>query len=208
MGGEGIVPEEADQCSDKRSTEDYQFLTSGDVHDVEIVGKTGMTGEICQDDEGYAHDGRVTGAESIHAVIEVGTVAHCHNDEGGNTDEEDPTCCLLPTAQELEESGIVEVMILDKGQCGECGFDEMSAFAHHSIGSEPKSESDTQSEYRLSEQFDDGTHTVLVLLAILCRCPAEFTDLLEEKWHTVVLFAMALEIIIEKAEQTEPKGGE
>ena len=84
----------------------------------------------------------------------------------------------------------------------------MTAFAHHSIGSKPKGETDPESEQRLPEQFDDGAHTILVLLAIGRRGTAEFANFLEEKWHAVILFAMTLEVIIEEAEHTEPKSGE
>ena len=58
---------------------------------------------------------------------------------------------------------------------------------------------------RLPEQFDDGTHTVLVLLAIGRRGTAEFADGLEQTGHTIELLAMTLEVIIEESEHTEPK---
>ena len=34
-----IVPQETDQCADKGTNENYQFLRSGDIHDVKVTGR-------------------------------------------------------------------------------------------------------------------------------------------------------------------------
>ena len=114
LGGIGVVPEETDEGSHKGAHEHHQFLRVGNIHDVQVRGKLYMRTHIGEYAQRHANDGRVAGTHAVHAVVEVGTVAHCRHHEDGHDDEEYPSCRRLVLAAERHEVRVVQVVALDK----------------------------------------------------------------------------------------------
>ena len=58
-------------------------------------------------------------AHAVHAVIEIGTVAHrCHHKDGQDY-EEHPSGCVAVFAHETEYLAVVEVVVLHKRYRGD-----------------------------------------------------------------------------------------
>ena len=71
-----------------------------------------MTAHICQYAQRHTYDGGITGTHTVHAIVEVGTVAHgCHH-EDGHQHKQYPTGGNLIFATERHHVGIVQVMAL------------------------------------------------------------------------------------------------
>ena len=115
LGGICVVPQEAYQRTYEGAHEDYQFLAVGNIHYIKVRGKLYMRAHISEDAKGYANDGRVAGTHAVHAIVEVGSVAYCRDNEYGHDDEQYPSGrCLVLTA-EAHDAGVVEVVPLYEG---------------------------------------------------------------------------------------------
>ena len=116
--GIGVVPEKTNHRSDEGTEEDHQFLRSRDIHDVEVGGILDVTAHIGEYAQCHSDDGGVAGAHAVHAVVEVGSVAHRGYHEDGDDDEEQPSGGILVLAHEGEGLRIVEVMVFHEGNGG------------------------------------------------------------------------------------------
>ena len=81
--GEAVVPEEAYQCADKGGEENNQLFAARDVHHIEIVRPDATAADVGECNERRTDDGRIACAHAVHAVVEVGTVAHGSDHEDG-----------------------------------------------------------------------------------------------------------------------------
>ncbi len=198
LGGEAVEPEVTDQRADEGREEDHEFFRARYVHHIEILRPDDTTGGIGEDEQGDGDDGRVAGTHTVHAVVEVRSVADSGYDEDGEEDEEDPAeAVLIGLSGPGEEVGVVEVMMLDEGDSGLGGLDlrgllhdddiilDMTRhhFVHAHGRTETQGESDDESESDLSGDLDPSVESVFVL-------------------------AEGLDIIIREAECAHEEGGD
>ena len=94
LGRIGIVPQEADKCTDKGTDKDYQFFRAGNVHDIQVAGIFDVARYVGEYSQGQSDNGRVPCRHSVHSVIQVGSVADGGNYENRDNHKQYPTCCL------------------------------------------------------------------------------------------------------------------
>ena len=128
---ETVPPEEAYQRTHECRKKHYQFLAARDVHHIEIVRKHHIATDIRQYDKCRSDNRRVARTHSVHAVVEVGSVAHgCHH-EYRQQHEKDPARFLfVGLAEPREHVGVVAVVRFHKGYGGAGGLD-IGGFLHH-----------------------------------------------------------------------------
>ena len=199
LGGKGVVPQEADEGTHEGTEVYYQLLGAWDVHDVEVACHGDMAGHIGQDAEHDTDDGRVARRHAVHAIVEVGTVRHGGDHEDGHEDKQHPTAQLLVLAQPVEGIGIVEVVVLHKGNGGLGGLDGLALVYH--LGGVAV---DTLHLYILA---DDG------LVAEVEREPHDDTqthlpDNLEDAVKALLVALEHLDVVVGKAQGAEPYGGD
>ena len=74
LGRVGVEPQESDKRTDEGCQEDYNFFTAWDIHQVEVACSDRVAGDVGQNDQCNADDGRVARCHAVHAIIEVGSV--------------------------------------------------------------------------------------------------------------------------------------
>ena len=80
LRGETVPPQISDQRTDEGSQKDYQLFRMGNIHHIKIVRPHHAAAHIRQHNECYSDDSRVAGTHTVHAVVEIGTIAHrCHH---------------------------------------------------------------------------------------------------------------------------------
>ena len=114
----GVVPQETDECTNESAHKHHQFLTIGDIHYIKIGSILKIGAHIGEYTQCHAHDSRVAGTHAVHAVVEVGTIAHCSDHKNRHDHKQCPSCSTSPVAHPLGERAIVKVVVLDKGDGG------------------------------------------------------------------------------------------
>src|SRR6185437_14129039 len=77
----GVVPEESDAGPDHRSAENSDFAEHGHSLKFEVVGKDGMSADVCEDGEGSGGDDGAANGEAVKAVSKVDGIAGADDDQ-------------------------------------------------------------------------------------------------------------------------------
>ena len=133
LGRISIVPEKSYQGTHKGTEEYHQFLTARNKHDVEVTGKLDVTAHISQDTQGNADDGRIACAHAIHTIVHITAIADCHDDEHCHQDKDYPSSCILIFSQEAHHLGIIQIVVLDKGDGGLGRLDGLTLVYDHAL---------------------------------------------------------------------------
>ena len=134
-----------------------------------------MAADVGQYAQGKHDDGRVTRTHAVHAIVEVGSVADCHDDECGHQHEEYPSGCRFVFSHKTHHLAVAQVVVLDKRNGGVSTLHSLWVVHHHlvvlfrhgvvrlydSIGTLPQGQSHRQSQQGLSHEFEDGAHAFL-----------------------------------------------
>ena len=119
----GVVPEEADKCTDESADKDYQLFRTRYVHDVQITGIFDMAGYVCQYAQCQTDNGGGARCHAVHAVIQVGAVGNGGYYEYGDEHEQYPARRLCVFSHERHEVGIVKVVALEERDGSLCSLD-------------------------------------------------------------------------------------
>ena len=111
MGRVGVVPEKSHTGTDEGGCEDYQFPGVGDVHDVEVLGKNGVTAQVGKNGDGQPDDGRGSGRQTINPIGNIGPIGNCRNDENRYKNVEHWSHGIT---QESKEIFVVEFVVFEK----------------------------------------------------------------------------------------------
>ena len=104
LGGVSIIPQEANERSDKSTHKHHKLLRAGDIHDVQIGSKLHMRAHIGEDSQRHAYNRRVARAHAVHTIVEVGSIADGSDDEDGHDDEQNPSGSGLILAAERHDA--------------------------------------------------------------------------------------------------------
>ena len=195
---EAVEPEVTHQCTDKRSQEHHQLFTARDVHHIEILGPYDTTARVGENEQGDSDDRRVTGTHTVHAVVQVRTVAYRGHNEHRQQHKEDPAgTVFILLAQPREQVGVVEVMMLHERDRCLRGLDlrrllhdgdvVLNMTRHHFVHG--------RSRCKTQRQTDDQSQRYL---------PAY----LHPAVQTVFVLAEGLDVVVCKTQRTHQHGGD
>ena len=183
LRGVGVVPQEADERAHHGADEDDQFLRARDVHDIEVGRIFDMARHIGQYAERYTDDGAVARRHAVHAVVEVGAVAHGGDDDDRHDDEENPSGDALVVAAPCHHLRVVKIVVLEEWDSGLGALDGLTlvhhlgaraAFILHldvlpdfGVGACIEHEADEEAEENLPQNLELARQTGLILLIVL-----------------------------------------
>ena len=140
-----VKPQESQRAPHKSGTKDSQLTDIREIHDIEIVSHDDVTTHPCQQGQGAAIDRCHTCSDAVDAVGEIGSVADSGDDEDNDEHIDHPDQILGPVAHPSDQLGIVDFVILHKGDGrGGTAFD---------VGMVDNKEAYHQSEQHLSQNL-------------------------------------------------------
>ena len=74
-----------------------------------------MRTHVGKDAQRHTDDGRVSGTHAVHAVVQVGSVAHRSHHQDGHDHEEYPAGSILIVATKRHDARVIQIVPLDKG---------------------------------------------------------------------------------------------
>ena len=197
LRGIGVVPQEADRGADKGRGEDHQLLGAGDEHDVEERGKLEVRRGVGQHPKRDADNGRAARRQSVESVGEVRAVRDGGDDEDGHQHKEQPGDFRLVATGPSGQHGVVEVVVLDKGdgRLGGLHFagvdthlldrvlprtTDLHVFADHDVRTEIERQADNQPEAHLGDDLEAPVQPLLVFLEdldiVVCKAQCAQPD--------------------------------
>ena len=194
---ECIVPKETYQRTDKGANEDYQFFTSGDVHNVQITGILDVAGHVCQYAQRDPDNGGISCRHPVHTVVQIGSVGYGGHHKNGDDDKHNPTRALRMFAHETYEVGIIEVIVLEKRDGGLGGF-LVLALMHHIY--------DMPVFLNLYVLADNHLRAQVKRQADYQPQP-DLSDNLELAVKPFLVLAEHLDIIVQKSQRAQPDRG-
>ena len=157
-----------------------------------------MARHIGQNAERHADDGRGAGAHAVHAVVEVGSVRHRRDHQNGHDDEENPSGGVFMLAEDRHHLVVAQIVVFHERNrrfqrfhrlrlVRDNGFHALflggDVLVEHGVGTQPERQADDEADGHLSDNLPLAFQAVFVL-------------------------AENLDVIVEKAQKTEPDRGD
>ena len=133
--GKSIIPQETDECTDKRGHIHHQLLGSRNIHYIEIRGVDHITAKICHGQQSHAYYGTHPGGQTVNAVGQIGTVGGGGHSQYHHHDKHYPSAFGRMASHPRCQARIVEVIVFHKRDGGAGGFDITPLADHfHHLG--------------------------------------------------------------------------